>query len=132
MFSEVPTAQADWQNLRSLLCSPPGTWRNVVYVDSAIEIFADLCGRDVFLGPPSGAESRTNAAITEAVTGLVAGEDGNLMRIDWISAEQVLADRQMDVYSVPSNVTPLHPRACRFYVEAGCDALECRRPPELQ
>ncbi|MBT6273855.1 MAG: TAXI family TRAP transporter solute-binding subunit, partial [Chromatiales bacterium] len=64
----------------------------------------DFKGKKVFLGPPAGAATTTATQIVRGATNLKPGEDFEVMRFDWKSAETAFLDRQMDVYIGPTSI----------------------------
>lgn len=104
MFAKVENAPELNSNLRNILNYPLGPYHIVVYEDSGIRTLADFKGKKVFLGPPAGAATKIATQIMEAATDLVPGEDYEVMRYDWQSAETAFLDRQMDVYIGPTTV----------------------------
>ncbi|MEM1399973.1 MAG: TAXI family TRAP transporter solute-binding subunit [Pseudomonadota bacterium] len=65
--------------------------------DSSIQTVADLEGKRVFLGPQGAALVRINASLIEAATGLVAGDDYELVHVDWAGSAALLQDGSVDV-----------------------------------
>ena len=104
MFAKVENAPELNKNLRNILNYPLGPYHIVVYEDSGIKSLDDFKGKKVFLGPPAGAATKIATQIMEAATDLVPGEDFEVMRYDWQSAETAFLDRQMDVYIAPTTV----------------------------
>lgn len=65
--------------------------------DPEIRTVADLEGKRVFLGPQGAALVRINAALIEAAAGLVAGDDYELVHVDWAGSPALLQDGSVDV-----------------------------------
>lgn len=104
MFAKVKDAPELNSNLRNIMNYNLGPYHIVVYEDSGIKTLADFKGKKVFLGPPAGAATKVATQIMEAATDLVPGEDYEVMRYDWQSAETAFLDRQMDVYIAPTTL----------------------------
>lgn len=104
MFAKVKDAPELNSNLRNIMNYNLGPYHIVVYEDSGIKTLADFKGKKVFLGPPAGAATKVASQIMEAATDLVPGEDYEVMRYDWQSAETAFLDRQMDVYIAPTTL----------------------------
>lgn len=104
MFKKVKDAPELNANLRNIMNYNLGPYHIIVYEDSGIKTLADFKGKKVFLGPPAGAATRVATQIMEAATDLVPGEDYEVMRYDWQSAETAFLDRQMDVYIAPTTL----------------------------
>jgi len=104
MFKKVEQAPELNKNLRGFINYPLGPYHIVVYADSGINSIADFKGKKVFLGPPAGAATTIATQIVTGASGLVPGEDFDVVKFDWKSAETAFIDRQMDVYIGPTTV----------------------------
>lgn len=104
MFSKVDAAPELNKNLRGFINYPLGPYHIVVYEDSGIKSIADFKGKKVFLGPPAGAATTVATQLVSGASGLVPGEDFDVVKFDWKSAETAFMDRQMDVYVGPTTV----------------------------
>ncbi|ANK82686.1 MAG: hypothetical protein TEF_19205 [Rhizobiales bacterium NRL2] len=104
MFAKVDDAPEMNATLRGMINYPLGPYQIVTYADSGIETLDDIKGRKVFLGPPAGAATKVMIDVVKAVTGYEPGEDFEIMRYDWSSAETAFLDGQMDVYVVPTSM----------------------------
>jgi TRAP-type uncharacterized transport system substrate-binding protein len=65
--------------------------------DPDIRTLADLEDKRVFLGPQGAALVTINSALIEAATGLKAGEDYDLVHVDWPGSPALLQDGTVDV-----------------------------------
>lgn len=65
--------------------------------DPEIRTLADIEEKRVFLGPKGAALVRINGGLIEAATGLVAGEDYELVHVDWPGSPALLQDGSVDV-----------------------------------
>lgn len=65
--------------------------------DPSIKTLADIEGKRVFLGPKGAALVRINGGLIEAATGLVAGDDYELVHVDWPGSTALLQDGSVDV-----------------------------------
>lgn len=65
--------------------------------DPEIRTLADLEDKRVFLGPQGAALVRIQSQMIEDATGLVAGEDYELVNVDWASSPALLQDGTVDV-----------------------------------
>lgn len=104
MYAKVKDAPELNKNLRGIINYALGPYHIVVYDDSGIKSLSDFKGKKVFLGPPAGAATKVATQIMEAATDLKPGDDYEVMRFDWKSAETAFLDRQMDVYIGPTTV----------------------------
>ncbi len=104
MFKKVKNAPELNSKLRGFLNYPLGPYHIVVYEESGIKSMDQFKGKKVFLGPPAGAATTVATQIVEGATGLKPGEDFEVVRFDWKSAETAFLDRQMDVYIGPTTV----------------------------
>jgi len=104
MYKKVKDAPELNKNLRGFINYPLGPYHIVVYEESGIKSLNDFKGKTVFLGPPAGAATTVATQIVTGATGLKPGEDFEVVRFDWKSAETAFLDRQMDVYIGPTTV----------------------------
>lgn len=104
MYSKIPDAPELAKNLRGIFNFPVGAWHALVYADSGIESYADIKGRTVFLGPPSGGATAFTKAIVEGATGYAAETDFKVAKMGFQSAQQAFQDRRIDVLIFPSLV----------------------------
>ncbi|MDF1722392.1 MAG: TAXI family TRAP transporter solute-binding subunit [Minwuia sp.] len=104
MFKKVNAAPELNKNLRGFINYPLGPYHIVVYEDSGIRSIADFKGKKVFLGPPAGAATTVATQLVAGASGLVPGDDFDVVKFDWKSAETAFIDRQMDVYIGPTTV----------------------------
>ncbi len=104
MFKKVPDADLLNQNLRGIINFSLGPYHMVVYESSGIKSLKDIKGKKVFLGPPAGAATKVTTQIVAGVTGYVPGEDFEVMRFDWATAETAFIDRQIDVMMQPTTI----------------------------
>ncbi|MEM9012097.1 MAG: TAXI family TRAP transporter solute-binding subunit [Pseudomonadota bacterium] len=65
--------------------------------DPEIRTLADLEDKRIFLGPQGAALVRIQSQMIEDATGLVAGEDYDLVNVDWASSPALLQDGTVDV-----------------------------------
>ncbi|MCE9664698.1 TAXI family TRAP transporter solute-binding subunit [Halomonas sp. M5N1S17] len=102
MFETLPQAPELYDNMRAIFNYPMGLYHAVVYADSGIETYADLQGKRVFTGPPTGQARQTVEPLIEGVTGYKAGEDYRAINISWDAAAQSFQDGNIDVYFNPT------------------------------
>ena len=103
MYKKVKNAPELHGNLRSLLSFPLGVYHYVVYEDSGIKTFGDLKGKTVFVGPPGGVATKIGCDVVMGTSGLQCDKDYKLARFDWTSAPPAFADRQLQLYGLPTN-----------------------------
>ena len=104
MYKKVKDAPELVKNLRGFFNYSLGPYHVIVYADSGITSLDQIKGKKVFMGPPAGAATRVATQIITGATNLKPGEDFEVMRFDWKSAETAFLDRQMDVYIGPTTV----------------------------
>jgi len=104
MFKKIPDADLLNQNLRGIINYSLGPYHIIVYESSGIKSLSDIKGKKVFLGPPAGAATKVTTQIIAGVTGYVPGEDFEIMRFDWATAETAFIDRQIDVMMQPTTI----------------------------
>ncbi len=97
-------AVAASKNVRSLFAFLGGHFHPITYVDSGIREFADIKGRTVFVGPPSGSASRQSIGIINAVTGYKPGKDYNAVKLGWGAANQAFEDGKFDMFMRPQMI----------------------------
>jgi TRAP transporter TAXI family solute receptor len=83
------------QNVRSLFSIPASIYHSIVWDDSGIKSFADVEGKDVFIGPPAGSANEQITAIVRA-SGLNEGQY-DAVKAPWGVAAQNFQDGQFDV-----------------------------------
>ncbi|MEZ5741821.1 MAG: TAXI family TRAP transporter solute-binding subunit [Burkholderiaceae bacterium] len=104
MYKKVKGAPELAKNVRGLFNFPLGMYHYLVWDESGIKTLEDLKGKKLFLGPPGGQAPAVSSALIEAVTGLKAKADYELMRFDWTSGRTAFSDRQMDLTGIPTSV----------------------------
>lgn len=104
MYAEMADAKELFGNVRLLLNYPLGAYQIVTWADSGIETLDDIKGKKVFLGPPAGAAAVTASNMIEGATGLIADQDYEWVKLDWVSGMQAFQDRQVDVHISPTSV----------------------------
>ena len=87
------------KNLRMVFWFPLGGYHYTTYADSGIKTLADLKGKRVFVGPPSGGQLVTGLAFIKSQTGLTP-KDFKSVNLNFASALQAFQDRQIDVYTI--------------------------------
>ena len=97
-------AKAASKNVRSLFAFLGGHFHPITYADSGIEKFADIKGRTVFVGPPSGSASRQSIGIIGAVTGYKPGKDYKAVKLGWGAANQAFEDGKFDMFMRPQMI----------------------------
>lgn len=103
MFAKVDKAPDMAANLRGILAFPIGVYHFTTIEGSGIESFDDIKGKKVFTGPPVGAARVTAEGVIKAMTGFVAGEDYEAVKLGWGAASQAFQDGQIDLYVNPTN-----------------------------
>lgn len=98
MFADVPNVTELAEDALALFAFPAGVYHIVTNADSGIDSLEDIKGKTAFFGPPGGAATRTMSAMVEASTGLVAGEDYDLVQVGWDAGLQSFLDGRLDVY----------------------------------
>ena len=98
MFAKIEEAPELAGKLRNIISFPLGTIYVVVRADSGIETFADLEGKRVFMGPPGGGAYNIANAMIVSSSGLKAGEDFEVAKLDWSSGSQAFQDGNVDAY----------------------------------
>lgn len=83
-------------NLRSMFAFTGGAFHPMVYADSGITSLEDLRGKKVFTGPPSGAASKNVEQLLQLATGMVPGEDYEVIRLNWGAGVQAMMDGKLD------------------------------------
>lgn len=74
----------------------------VVFADRPIKAWADIKGKRVFTGPPSGAAAVTAEMIIRIATGYKPNVDYKAIRLNWGAGLQAMMDGQLDLYMRPA------------------------------
>lgn len=74
----------------------------VTWADSGIEELADLAGKRVYLGPPSGGAQVNSANYIRHLTGFEPDADYEPVLMPWGSGLQAMLDGKIDVYFRPA------------------------------
>ncbi|MAZ01536.1 MAG: C4-dicarboxylate ABC transporter substrate-binding protein [Sneathiella sp.] len=104
MYAKMEDSKELFSELRGILNYPIGPYHAVVWADSGIKSLADLKGKRVFTGPPSGAARTVSQQIIKGSTGYEPKKDYEAINLDFNSALQAFQDRQVDAYFVPTSV----------------------------
>ena len=96
MFADLQNATTLAANLRVLFTYEGDMFTFGTY-NPEIRTLADLEDKRVFLGPQGAALVNINAGLIKAATGLVAGEDFELVHVDWSGSTALLQDGTVDV-----------------------------------
>ena len=104
MYAKMADAKELFGNLRGIMNYPLGAYQGIVWADSGIKSLADVKGKRIFTGPPSGAARVTVEQILKGATGYEPKKDFEAINLDWSSALQAFQDKQVDVYFVPTSV----------------------------
>ncbi|MEM7212756.1 MAG: TAXI family TRAP transporter solute-binding subunit [Pseudomonadota bacterium] len=94
-------SQAIKSNLRQLFGYKAGFYTFVTFADSGINSLADIKGKKVLVGPPSGAASVNSMAILKAATGYEGGKDYEAIKMGWGAVQQAFIDKKVDVIVRP-------------------------------
>lgn len=103
MYQQTEEAPELSKNLRGIFNFPIGVYHFLVYDDSGINSYADMKGKKIFTGPPTGAAKVTAEAILEGASGYKAKEDYTAVNLGWGPAGQAFQDHQLDVYINSTN-----------------------------
>ena len=104
MYANISDAPELSKNLRAILGFEAGVYHPVTLEGSGIENWEDIKGKTVFTGPPAGAASATSEAIIKSITGFVAGEDYDAIRLSWGEGYIALADGKIDLMVRPAEI----------------------------
>ena len=104
MYEKVEGAPELAKNIRAILGFKAGVYHPVTLAGSGIEDWADLKGKTIFTGPPAGSASATSEALIKIITGYVAGEDYQAVRLSWGEGYAALADGKIDMMVRPAEI----------------------------
>jgi TRAP transporter TAXI family solute receptor len=104
MYEKVEGAPELAKNIRAILGFKAGAYHPVTLSGSGIESWEDIKSKTVFTGPPAGSASATSEALIKIITGYVAGEDYNAVRLSWGEGYAALADGKIDMMVRPAEV----------------------------
>lgn len=89
-------------NLRTLFGFEAGYYGLITYADSGIQSLADIKGKKVLVGPPSGAASANAIKIIAAETGYKPNEDYEAVKMGWGAVSTAFTDRKVDLLVRPA------------------------------
>jgi len=104
MYADLAEAPELQDNLRTVFNYKFGVNQWVTFADSGIESLDDIRGKKLFAGPHGSAAAGVAQGVLQADTGMVAGDDYELVNLDWPSGPQALIDGQIDVFMRPTNL----------------------------
>ena len=99
MYANTPEAPELAPNVELLMWFPYGQYHFAVRGDSDIMTLDDIEGATVFLGPQGGGAYNAAKGWIEATTGLVAGEDYDVITANWQTGFQAFLDGNIDMYT---------------------------------
>lgn len=97
-YEKLDNAPELADNIRAIFGYPAGTYQGVVWEKSGIRTMSDLKGKKVFVGPKNSAAHYYTQKMIEGDTGYVAGEDYELLELDFAGGEQAFLDGHVDFY----------------------------------
>ena len=103
MFKKVKNAPELANNLRTIFHYRIGMYSFGVYEDSGIKKLADIKGKRVFIGPPTGVQKVVSSGFIKAVSGLEMNKDYTAVKLGFSPAMQAFQDRQIDMMVGASN-----------------------------
>jgi TRAP transporter TAXI family solute receptor len=104
MYEPIADAPEAAANLRAILGFQAGAYHPVTLASSGIETWADLEGRTIFTGPPSGSASATSETLIRNLTGFEPNVDYTAVRLSWGEGYSALADGRIDMMVRPAEI----------------------------
>lgn len=105
MYRKIPDkAKKASENVRGILGFLANFFHPVVFENVNIKSWADIKGKRVFTGPPSGAAAVNAEAIIRIASGLEPNKDYKAIKMNWGSGLQAMMDGQLDLYMRPAGV----------------------------
>jgi TRAP transporter TAXI family solute receptor len=104
MYKRVKDAKEVAPNIRSLMGFNNAATHYIVWADSGIKTFADLKGKRIYTGPPSGAAAVQAEDAIRIVAGLEPKKDYDVVRLPWGGGLQAMQDGKLDLYVRPLGV----------------------------
>jgi len=103
MYRKVKSrAQKASGDVRGIMGWMANWFHPVVFEDRPIKKWADIKGKRVFTGPPSGAAAVTAEMIIRIATGYKPNVDYKAIRLNWGAGLQAMMDGQLDLYMRPA------------------------------
>jgi TRAP transporter TAXI family solute receptor len=87
--------------LRGMFGYMCGVYLPMVWDESPIKTWADLKGKRIFTGPPSGAATAQSEAFIKLMTGFEPNKDYVAVRLNWGEDVQAMRDGQLDALVRP-------------------------------
>jgi TRAP transporter TAXI family solute receptor len=97
-------AKKAYASTRAIFGFPSTAIHIITYKDSGIKKLADIKGKVVYMGPPSGGFYNQVNFYINAVTGLEAKKDYKSVRLPWDQGLQAMLDGQLDVFFRPTAI----------------------------
>ncbi len=94
-------AKAASKNVRSIWGWKAVVFHPVTFEVDTIKTFADIKGKRVFTGPPSGAAAVTSESMIKALTGYEPNKDYTAIRLPWGGGLQAMMDGKLDLFMRP-------------------------------
>ena len=92
------------KNIRGIFGYLANLFDPVTFERTGIKTWADIKGKRVFTGPPSGAAAVTSESMIRALTGYEANKDYKAIRLPWGGGLQAMMDGKLDVFMRPDGL----------------------------
>jgi len=92
------------KNIRGIFGYLANLFHPVTFERTGIKTWADIKGKRVFTGPPSGAAAVTSETMIRVITGYLPNKDYKAIRLPWGSGLQAMLDGKIDVYVRPAGL----------------------------
>jgi hypothetical protein len=96
-------AKKAYSNSRAIFGYPASAIHIMAWQSSGIKTLADIKGKVVYMGPPSGGFWNQSTSYIKAVTGLTP-KDFKAVRLPWGQGMQAMLDGQLDVFLRPTGI----------------------------
>lgn len=90
------------KNIRAVFSYSAVLFHSVTFANNGIKTWADIKGKRVFTGPPSGSAGTNAEAMIKVITGYSPNKDYTAIRLPWGSGLQAMMDGKLDVYVRPA------------------------------
>ncbi|UWR13394.1 TAXI family TRAP transporter solute-binding subunit [Sulfitobacter mediterraneus] len=92
------------ENLTAITGFNAGVYHVMTFADSGVNDWADIKGKRVFVGAPTGGAAAQVQSMIQIITGYKPGDDYEAIKLDWGADVQGMLDGKVDVVIRPGTI----------------------------